>query len=460
MTPTWTFSGNRLVQVQGAEKAEDKGIGMGAPKMTPAQEWQRGWTVVLAAFVGFSFFSVMTAATGVFMEPLAREFGWNKTQTSSGVSIAGIITAVLSPFFGILIDKWGTRRLALPGLAVMSVLTAAFGLTTGSFPLWIAMWLVYGLVALSIKSTVWSTTVAAGFTTARGMALGVMLCGTAFAQMITPPLANWLIVEFGWRLAFVWLGLGWGAIALAVCIPFLHDLHLQDLRRSSGEATARPQLPGLTVAQAWRDRALWQIGISTFLMMLLTIGLMIHQFEIMREAGVSRANAAWLVSLFGFGGIVGKLVTGMLIDRFSPNWIGGLTLGSAALAFLLLMSEFATPTLIVIAMAVNGYASGTKLQIVGYMTTRFAGLKNFGKIFGMMAALIAGGTSLGPLLAARIRDVTGDYTLFLGAGVVGSLICGLLIVTLPRYPAFDDSEVEPEEAEAALGEPVRPITPT
>jgi predicted MFS family arabinose efflux permease len=419
---------------------------MAEPKMTARQEWTRGWTVVVAAFVGFSFFSMMTAGAGVFMGPLIHEFGWSKAQASSGISIAGITTAVLSPFFGILIDKWGTRRLALPGLVLMSLLTAAFALNTGSFALWTAMWLIYGLVGLSIKSTVWSTTIASGFDAVRGMALGVMLCGAAFAQMVTPPLANWLIAEFGWRMAFVWLGLGWGAFAFAICVPFLRDLHRSAARRLPGDDAASPEIPGLTVAEAWRDRALWQIGISTFLMMLLTIGLMVHQFEIMREAGISRANAAWLTSLFGAGGIVGKLVTGVLIDRYPPNWIGGLTLASAALAFLLLMSQFTTPALIVVAMAVNGYASGTKLQITGFMTTRFAGLRNFGKIFGMMAALIAAGSALGPVLAGRIRDVTGEYTVFLIAGVVGSAICGLLILTLPRYPAFRQREIEPGEA--------------
>jgi MFS family permease len=406
--------------------------------VTAAQEWRRGWTVVAAAFVGFSFFSVMAAATGVFMEPLSREFGWNRAETSSGVSIAGVITAVLSPFFGILIDKWGTRRLALPGLVLMSLLTAAFGLNTGSFGLWIFLWCLFGLVSLTIKSTVWSTTVAAAFEKGRGLALGVMLCGTAFAQMITPPLANYLIDNFGWRVAFVLLGLAWGAIALAVCIPFLRDLHLETGAGSSS-AAARRDLPGLSVHDAWRDRALWQIGISTFLMMMLTIGLMIHQFQILVDAGVDRTNAAWLTSLFGAGGIVGKLVTGVLIDRYPPNWIGGVTLGSAALAFLLLLGPFQSPALLVVAMTVNGYASGTKLQITGYMTTRFAGLRNFGKIFGMMAALIAAGTSIGPVLAGWVYDRTGEYSAFLIAGVVGSLISGLLIITLPRYPLWKPS---------------------
>lgn len=412
-------------------------------KMTAAQEWRRGWTMVMAAFVGFSFFSIMAASTGIFIEPLSKEFGWSRVQASSGVSIAGAVTAVLSPFFGILIDQWGTRKLAIPGLAIMALLIAAFSFNTGSFALWTGMWLFYGFIALSIKSTVWSTTVAAGFETARGMALGVMLCGTAFAQTITPPLANWLIDAYGWRMAFVWLGLGWGAIALAVCIPFFHDLHLKGNRDQAGAATSSARFPGLTVRQAWRDRALWQIGISTFFMMLLTIGLMQHQFQILVEAGMTRGNAALLSSLAGIGGIVGKLVSGVLMDRYSPNWVGGLTLAASALAFLLLMSQFATPALTIVAMFVNGYTSGTKLQITGYLSTRYAGLKNFGKIFGMMAAVIALGSSLGPLAAARIHDLTGNYQVFLIAGVIGSILCGLLIVTLPKYPSFKADEAEP-----------------
>lgn len=412
------------------------------PELTAAQEWRRGWTVVLAAFMGFSFFSVMTAGAGVFMQPLINEFGWNRTQASSGVSIAGIINASLSPFFGALIDRWGTRKLALPGLLLMSLLTAAFSLNTGSFGLWMAMWLMYGLVSLSIKSTVWSTAVAGGFDKARGFAFGVMLCGTAFAQVITPPLANWLIDSYGWRLAFVFIGLGWGTIALLFSIFLLRDLHLRPRFNAAGSVVARPVLQGLTIAQAWRDRAIWQIGISAFLMMAVTVGLMIHQYPIMVDAGVTRSDAAWLVSLFGVGGVVGKLATGALLDRYSPNLIGGLTLGSTALAFLLLIEQFSSPALIVVAMAVNGYASGTKLQIAGYLTTRFAGLKNFGKIFGMIAAMIAAGSSLGPVLAGWIYDTMGDYTAFLVLGVIASLVSAALIVTLPNYPRFAAPEAE------------------
>jgi MFS family permease len=410
---------------------------MTQPMMTAAQEWRRGWTLVLAAFVGFSYNSVMIAAAGVLIEPLSKEFTWDRAQASSGVSIAGAISAILSPFFGIFIDRWGTRLIALPGLVLTAFVVASFALFNGSTAVWIGLWCLYGVVTMGVKSTIWTTSVAGAFSSARGLALGITVSGAAFGQAVTPPLANWLITEFGWREAMVWLGFGWAGFALLLCVPFLHDFHLQPSVKNAEGPKSRPDLPGLSVREAWRDGALWRIAISTFCIMTVTIGLLVHQFQILVEAGVTRSHAAWLTSLFGIAGILGKLVTGVLMDRFSPNWVGGVTLASTAIAFLLLMDDVRTPVLIVIAMVMNGYAAGTKLQIVSYLTTRFAGLKNFGKIFGMMAAVISTGTSIGPVFVGWLHDVTGSYTWFLVLGIVGSLISGLLILTLPKYPVWE-----------------------
>jgi MFS-type transporter involved in bile tolerance (Atg22 family) len=76
------------------------------------REWASGWTLVLASSLGFSFFSVMLATTGLFMEPVSKAFGWSRTLYSSGVTIATLTTALASPFLGIIIDKWGARRRA------------------------------------------------------------------------------------------------------------------------------------------------------------------------------------------------------------------------------------------------------------------------------------------------------------------------------------------------------------
>lgn len=83
-----------------------------------ASEWKAGWKVVLASSLGFSFFSVLISSTGLFLQPLAHEFGWSRTFLSSGPSITTLAIALLGPFFGMLVDRYGTRRLTLPGLVL------------------------------------------------------------------------------------------------------------------------------------------------------------------------------------------------------------------------------------------------------------------------------------------------------------------------------------------------------
>jgi predicted MFS family arabinose efflux permease len=419
---------------------------------TAMDEWRRHWPLVMAASTGFGFFSVMQSYTGIFMGPVGTEFGWNKTQLTAGLSMSSVIVAILSPFFGVLIDRWGTRRLALPGLIMYSLVFAGFSLISGSMFQWMAMWVIFALVSLTIKSTVWTAAVASVFNRGRGLAIGVTLSGTALAQVIVPPMGNWLIGDFGWRTAFVLIGTIWGGIAFLLCLFFLFDRH-DEMRKARANAAANaapaPSLPGLTAREALRCAALWRIGLSTFIIMMVTIALVVHQFPILVEAGISRENAALLVSLGGVAGILGKIVTGALLDRYKPNWVGGVTLSSAALAFVLLLEDIRTPSLIVVAMVINGYASGTKLQICGYLTTRYAGLKNFGLIFSIMASVISLSSGLGPLLGGISYDAYGNYNAFLVIGMVGSLISGYLIFGLGAYPHWQSSSEDSDTGRAA-----------
>lgn len=414
--------------------------------VTARQEFSAQWALVLACFVGFSFYSVMTASMSMFIKPLADEFGWSRTLIASGVSIASLVTAVLSPFFGVVIDRFGARRLALPGLVANMAAMCLFALVNGSGTQWLLLWGFYAVISIATKSTIWLFAVSRAFEAGRGLALGIVLCGTAAALAITPPLAGWLIDGWGWRAAYVILALGWGSVTLVLCWLFLRDGPQVAKGDEPPAPVDRESLPGLTIAQAWRDGALWRIAAITFTIMAVTMGLQIHQVEILGQAGVTRGDAAFLASLFGIAGIVGKLVTGWLVDRYRANWIGGVTLAATALAFFLLIDGITSPALIVLAIVINGYTAGTKLQIAVYLTARYAGMKNFGAISGAMNSLTAAGTGLGPPLAGYVFDTAGNYTAFLILGVVGSLVAGLLVLTLPRYPAWEKvAEKRPEK---------------
>jgi predicted MFS family arabinose efflux permease len=424
---------------------------MNSASPSALREWASNWTLVLSSAVGFSFFSVMIATTGLFMEPVTEAFDWSRTLYSSGVSIATFTTAILSPFFGALIDRLGSRRLALPGVLLTTASMMAFGFVSGVAWQWMLLWLVFGLVSVSIKSTIWTAAVLGVFDRSKGLALGLTMAGTALSQVLVPPVGNWLIGEFGWRAAYVWLGLGWGGLTFLLTLLFFFDVH--DVAAGK-RAKDRPQqavpvkvdLPGLTVREAVRDWALWRVGLSNFVIMVLTMGLMMHLIPILTEAGISRTSAALLSSLGGIAGIVGKLLTGVLLDRFRPNWIGGLTLGAAAITFALLMEGIRSPALIVFALIVNGYAAGTKTQITGFLTASYGGMKSFGAVYGTMAALMAAASGVGPLLAGAIYDTYGGYEPFLLAGAVGCALGGFVIMTLPRYPEWERKENKPEAA--------------
>lgn len=413
---------------------------MASDAKTVAWEWRNGWSVVLAGAVGYSLFSIMANCVGAFMEPLGKEFGFSRTLLSAGLPLAAVVNMFFAPVIGLLVDRYGSRIIALPGIVILAFCISAFSFIDGSTVQWFALWSIYAFAALLVSVNVWSSAVAGAFAMGRGLALGAMLTGTAVAQASIPPLATMLIDHFGWRTAFVWLGFGWGGATLVICYVcfFMFDRRPEVRSSDVPAAPVGHELPGLSVREAWRDPGLRRIAVSTFLLLIVTIGLIIHQIPILTEAGVTREHAAWLAGLGGLAGIAGKIVTGWLMDRYRPNLVGGLTIAVVALAFLLLLDGVRTPLLIVVAMVINGYAAGCKVQICSYLTSRYAGLRNFGTIFGFMGSLIALGSAIGPVLAGKVYDLTGGYTPFLIGGGVACVISGLMIVTLPAYPVWGE----------------------
>jgi predicted MFS family arabinose efflux permease len=405
-------------------------------------EWRTGWPLVVAAFCGFSFFSLMTVSMGAFIVPLARDFGWGRTLLSSGVALASLAAAVLSPFFGILIDRFGSRRVAMPGLVATMAAIALFGTVNGSPAQWLALWGVYAVISISVKTTVWTAAIAHHFSAARGMALAVTLSGTAAAQAIAPPLATWLIQDYGWRIAYVALGLGWGGLTFLICYVFLRDPRHSPLTDARPDLAQAASLPGLTIPAALRSRALWQINLASLIMMTLTIGLMVHQIPILTGAGLTSANAAWLAGLGGLAGIGGKLITGSLLDRLDPRLVGGITLGVTALAFALLIDGIRTDPAMIVAVVINGYGAGCALQIGSYLTAQHAGTKNFGAIYGGMTSVVAIGSGLGPVLAGAVFDQTGNYDIFLIGGTIGCVLSGALALLLPTIPTWSSMDAD------------------
>jgi predicted MFS family arabinose efflux permease len=291
---------------------------------------------VLTTAVGFSFHSIATYASGLFIEPLEQEFGWSRSEISIGLAIAAMATVPFSPVMGAFIDRWGSRRIALPGLVLTACSLAAFGTVGDSIAHWIALWCVYAFIGLSVKSTVWTHAISSTFHAGRGLALAVMLSGTALAQALVPPAARWLIADFGWREAWFWLGFAWCLPALLLAFFFLKDQRVEAPSAATSQELATTD-SRMTVGQAFRNPSLLKLALATFIMMTLGLAVIVHLVPVLSERGLTRETAAWVAGLSGIAGIAGKLITGALMDRFDGATIGAITLASAGLGFALLV---------------------------------------------------------------------------------------------------------------------------
>jgi predicted MFS family arabinose efflux permease len=408
---------------------------MQASRAERREEWRNNWTLVLACAFGFSFSSVINYSFGLFIEPLANEFGWGRAEISIGLTMSGVVSVLLSPLVGWLIDRWGVRRLALPGIVLLTMSIVSLSFADGTRSQWLALWAIFAVVDLAVKSTVWTTAVAYAFKAERSLALAFTLGGVSIALIAGPPLAQALIAAYDWRTAFVVIGLLWGGTALV-----LNFFFLRDTGRSPRSGAAAPQETGngLTLAEAIRSLPLLRIGLATFITMLLGIGIQVHLVPILTGGGITRQTAAWFVSLGGVAGSAGKLITGWLMDRVDAGLVGAATLAVSAVGYGLLLDGIRTLPLTVVAIMVIGYAAAAKMQICAYMTSRHAGMRNFGVIFGFMSSLIALGGGLGPFIAGLVFDHYGSYNYLLLASVVGTFLSAAIILGLGHYPDWDE----------------------
>lgn len=423
------------------------------PGPAPAsQEWRRYWPMVLASMFGLSVGTLPTATLGLFMQPLGDEFGWSRTQVSLGLTIFALVGLPLAPLVGMLVDRFGARRIAIPGLLLTGACFASFGLISGAYHQWVLLWIVYTLASLMTRTLVWSSSISAAFTKGRGLALAVLLCGTAIATALGPTVARLLIAEWGWRGGYIGLGIGWGWTALLLAVLFFRDVRARHGSTAPGEAAASPQLPGgLTLREAVGNLPQVRVAFAMSIQALMGGAVLVHIVPMLVADGLTAAQATTIAAILGLASIIGKLATGWLIDRISGSLLPVVAYGGPALGYALLLQASGSIWLLSFAVFVLGYCSGAALQLATYLTTRYAGLRNFGAIFGVVSSLMALAGGIGPALGGWVFDTTGGYTLLLTAGVPAAAVAGLLVFRLGPYPVF-----EPVTPDMALSEKPAP----
>jgi len=403
--------------------------------LTARQEWRTHWPLVLAATLGVALGSIHVYSTGIFIEPLEREFGWSRAEISAGLSLVSVIGVFGAPLFGYLVNRLGSRRIALPGTVFLCASIAALSLATSSIWSWWGLWVLVALSTLFMKPTVWSTAVSSVFNKSRGLALAVVLSGTGLGSALTPIVANYLIEHFGWRGAY--LGLGLGAAVLVVPTMWFLFFDARDRLRLSPagtKATAPAMLTGWSMAEGFRARQFYQLWAAALITTLIVVGFVVHLVPLLGDAGISRATAVSLAGMVGIMSIIGRLTVGYLIDRLPGPPVGTISVSLPIVAALILLAFPGSVPAAVVAVAVLGLSVGGEYDAIIYLCSRFFGMRNFAALFGWIASGLLAGMGLGPVLAGWIHDRWGSYEMFLVAVIPMGLLAGLMIATLGKYP--------------------------
>lgn len=412
--------------------------------MNAREEWRRGWPVVLASLFGFAIPTTFIYSMGSLIAPIEAEYGWSRGEISAGLSILTLTGAVLSPFVGMAIDRFGPRRIGLPGALLMFSSFGIITLTTADVRVWWALWFVLTLAALWVKPMVWTTAVASTFTRSRGLALAVTVCGSGVGSAIVPLLSTWLIDHYGWRAAVPMMSGIIGVVVLPILYFGLHSGADERARGPVDAAQAAPMAPGMSAREVFTSVRFLKIGLAGFAFTLGGMGLGTNFIPIFTSFGIGRGEAAAIAGISGISAIAGRLITGAMLDRWNANLIGGVCMLLPIISCLLLLWSPGNVAVAAFAILIFGLTNGAEVDIIAFLTAQQFGTARYGTIFGVIAALWAFATSAGPLIVNHIYDVTGGYALALQLLMPVFVIGALAILTLGKPPHFD----EPAEAAA------------
>lgn len=380
--------------------------------LSPRQEWAGMWPLPLICMFGVLGPAIFIFASGVFLSEMTRTFGWSRAEFSSGFTIQMLAVLICSPVIGWLVDRYGSRRVALAGIFPFALTFSMLGLADGSIWQWRALCVLQGVGASCIASVVWISVIVRHFRSSRGLALAVVLAGYGVAASVAPVTAGLLVGALGWRNAFPALALGWAAIMWPLVFLFLADR-----RDTSSEddqsTTAAPPDGSATITRTLLSRTFLCLVIGGGIFASISVGISVHSVPILLANGFALQDAAGIAGVAGFATLLGRLGAGLLLDHFDPKRIGIIAFLIPVVVAVLLLTGKQSAPLSITALVIFGLAAGTESDLVTYMASRLLPRHLFGAVYSIIISIFAVCSSLGPLFAGYLYDITGSYDAYL-----------------------------------------------
>jgi MFS family permease len=398
-----------------------------------------GWWVVLTAATGLllGYAPIFVFSFGVFVKSLVKEFHSNRTQISLAFTLANVMFSVSSPLAGRLVDRFGARRVILPGTLVFGFLLISFKFISTSLWQLYVIFLALGLIGATAQVP-YIKVVSNWFDRRRGLALGLTMAGVGTGAIVMPPIAQRLISVLGWRSAYATLSV----LGLVVAIP-MAALFLKDSPKEKGllpdggadflaQSEERPEKQGLTWSAARSSSTFWLLACGFSLVGASVHACVIHLVSMLTDRGVSAENAALASSALGVALLLGRVGSGYVLDRVFAPYVAIFFFSGVACGLSLLWVGAGGAAAFVGASLV-GLGMGAEGDLIAYFTGRYFGLRSFGEIYGYLFSAFTLSGALGSLLMAIGFDRAGSYRLPLVFFLIATITAAVLMTRLGQY---------------------------
>jgi MFS family permease len=391
-----------------------------------------GYVIVAAALLMAIVMWGARFSFGVFFSPVLEEFGWSRAATSGGFSLTWVFTGLLSIGVGRLNDRFGPRLI----MTIAGFLVGLGYLFMSQLrSLW-QLYFFYGLVSVGMSAVLVPTlsTIARWFVTMRAFMTGIVLAGTGVALMVILPAANRAILNYGWRTAYVIVGV---AVIVIVVIA------AQFLRRDPSQVGTWPYgcdrtnssplgagISGLSFREAFRTHQVWLISLVYFCTYFIYNILLVHTIIYATEEGISSAEAVGIMAFLGGAGIAGRMFMGIFADRVGnkQTMVLGAGLMMVTLFWLLMARDL---WMLLLFGVVFGFGHGGMATMESPIVARIFGMRSHGVILGLVFFSDTVGGATGPFLAGYLFDVTRSYRLaFFLCAILG--VVNLIAIFLIR----------------------------
>jgi nitrate/nitrite transporter NarK len=365
----------------------------------------RRWLVLLGCFIGMALSTpaILMQPLGLFLKPMTAEFGWSRTTFSSVVAMASLANIIILPIAGYLVDRFGPRRIAAIGVVLGCASYAALSLAY-SYGQLIALVMVAVAAGNLASYPAFMSLAQRWFDKRLGLALAITSTGLAVGVAAFSFLITQTIATGGWRDAFVTVA------AVALVIGLINVIFL--LRDDDGNSAADSNSPRAnddgSYGAALKSGDFWLYTSAFSLIIFGVVGCNFHLPAMLSDRDATPSLIAAVVAVGAGGSLFGRLVTGILLDRYSVIRVASVFFVGQAVGFLLLLSglQWALPASFLL-----GAVQGAEVDVMGYVVARRFGRSAYARIFGTCFGITLVGAMIGPMAMATIFDRTGSYDL-------------------------------------------------